>query len=59
LFKMNGIFFGDGTGNNPTGATVYGRTFVSTSMVDVFPLGGSNFMDVVNAIITDIYRTQA
>lgn len=59
LFKVNGIYFGDGTGANPTGATVYARTFVSTSMVDVFPLGGSNFMDVVNAIITDIYRTQA
>jgi hypothetical protein len=59
LFKANAVYFGDGTGENPTGATVYGRTFVSTSMVDVFPLGGSNFMDVVNAIITDIYRTQA
>lgn len=58
LFKVNGVFFGDGLAGNPTGATVYGRTFVSTGMVDVFPLGGSNFMDVVNAIITDIYRTQ-
>jgi len=58
LFKVNAIFFADGTGDNPTGATVYGRTFVSTDMVDVFPLGGSNFMDVVNACITDVYRTQ-
>jgi HK97 family phage major capsid protein len=58
LHKVNAIYFGDGTGNNPTGATVAGRTFVSTSMVDVFPLGGSNFMDVVNACITDVYRTQ-
>lgn len=58
LFKVNKVFFGTGTGSEPTGATVYGRTFVSTGMVDVFPLGGSNFMDVVNAIITDIYRTQ-
>jgi hypothetical protein len=59
LHKANAVYFGDGTGENPTGATVYGRTFVSTSMVDVFPLGGSNFMDVVNACITDVYRTQA
>jgi len=59
LFKVNGVYFGDGTGENPTGATVYGRTFVSTGMVDHFALGTSNFMDVVNAIITDIYRTQA
>lgn len=59
LFKMNGIFFGTGAGGQPTGATVYGRTFVSTGMVDVFAVGTSNFMDVVNAIITDIYRTQA
>ena len=58
LFKVNGVFFGDGVGNNPTGATTYGRAFVSTGMVDAFALGSSNFMDVVNAIITDIYRTQ-
>ncbi len=59
LFKVDGMYFGDGTGSNPTGATVAARTFVSTDMVDVFPAGSSNFMDVVNAIITDIYRTQA
>lgn len=58
LFKINQLYFGDGTGNNPTGATVAGRTFVATSLTDVFPAGTSNFMDVVNAIITDIYRTQ-
>jgi HK97 family phage major capsid protein len=57
LFKVDGAYFGDGLGNNPTGATVYGRTFVSTGMVDFLPAGTSNFMDVVNAIITDIYRT--
>jgi len=59
LFKADAIYFGDGTGNNPTGATVSGRTFVSTGMVDYLPAGTSNFMDVVNSIITDIYRTQA
>lgn len=59
LFKVNGIYFGDGTGANPTGATVYARTFNATNLTDVFPVGTSNFMDVVNAIITDIYTTQA
>ena len=58
LHKVNAVFFGDGTGENPTGATAYGRTFVATGLTDVFPAGTSNFMDVVNAIITDIYRTQ-
>jgi len=58
LFKVNGIYFGDGTGVNPTGATVAGRTFVATGLTDYLPAGTSNFMDVVNAIITDIYRTQ-
>ena len=59
LFKVNGIYFGDGTGNNPTGATVVARTFNAANLTDVFPAGTSNFMDVVNAIITDIYTTQA
>jgi len=59
LFKVDNVFFAAGTGSLPTGATVYGRTFVSTSMADVFPAGTSNFMDVVNAIITDVYRTQS
>ena len=59
LFKISEIYFADGTGIKPTGATVYGRTFVATSMTNVFATGTSRFMDVVNAIITDIYRTQA
>ena len=58
LFKANNLFFGPGTGVTPTGATVSARTFVATGMANVFPAGTSNFMDVVNAIITDIYRTQ-
>lgn len=57
LFKVNGLFFADGTGSNPTGATVYARTFVAGSMADIFPLGKVNFMDIVNAVITDIYTT--
>ena len=55
LKKVNGMYFGPGTGANPLGATVASRVFVGTNMVDVFPAGTSNFMDVVNAIITDIY----
>lgn len=57
LKKVDGMYFGDGTGVNPTGATVSARTFVGGSMTDAFPAGTSNFMDVVNAIITDIYTT--
>ena len=59
LHKVNAIYFADGTGENPTGATELARTFVAGSMADAFPAGTSNFMDVVNAIITDIYTTQA
>lgn len=57
LFKANGIYFGDGIAPNVKGATVYARTFVSTGLADIFANGTSNFMDMVNAIITDIYRT--
>jgi len=59
LFKVNQMYFGDGIGGNATGATVAARTFVSTDLTNIFAAGTSNFMDVVNAIITDIYRTQA
>jgi HK97 family phage major capsid protein len=57
LFKANSIYFGAGTGVTPTGATVYGRTFVAGSMATAVTT--PNFMDVVNACITDIYTTQA
>ena len=57
LFKANSIYFGAGTGVTPTGATVYGRTFVAGSMANA--VATPNFMDVVNACITDIYTTQA
>lgn len=55
LFKANAIYFGAGTVGIAKGATVYGRAFASTGMAGkvVTP----NFMDVVNACITDIYRT--
>ncbi len=55
LKKQNGIFFGDGVSPNPKGATVFGRTFVAGDMADA--VADSNFMDVVNACITDIYTT--
>jgi len=57
LFKANQMYFGDGTGANPSGATVYGRVFSAGAMADAFALGGSNFMDVLNACVTDIYET--
>jgi hypothetical protein len=57
LFKANQLYFGAGTSGLPSGATVIGRTFVATGMADKFAAGTSNFMDVVNACITDIYRT--
>lgn len=55
LKKARGILFGDGVTPNPKGATVYARTFsagaLATSVVK------PNFMDVVNACITDIATT--
>lgn len=55
LFKVDAIYFADGTGEKPTGATVYGRTFVAGDMALAVPT--PNFMDTVNACITDIYST--
>lgn len=56
LFKVDACFFADGTGNNPTGATVYGRTFVAGDMA--LAVTNPNFMDVVNAAVTDVFITQ-
>jgi len=58
LFKVNAVFFAAGTGSLPTGATVYGRTFVAGDMAGELPNGSTNIMDVINAAITDIYTTQ-
>ncbi len=55
LFKVNSVFFADGTGVKPTGATAYGRTFVAGDMANA--VDSPNFMDVVNACVTDIYVT--
>tara|TARA_R110002020_G_scaffold232212_2_gene443742 strand:- start:7982 stop:9175 length:1194 start_codon:yes stop_codon:yes gene_type:complete len=57
LHKANAIYFADGTGASPTGATAYARTFVAGDMA--LAVTKPNFMDVVNACITDIYTTQA
>lgn len=55
LKKEKGLLLGDGVSPNPKGATVFGRAFsagpLATSVVT------PNFMDVVNACITDIYTT--
>lgn len=55
LFKVDRCYFGNGVGENPTGATVYGRVFSAGPMA--LALTAPNFMDVVNACITDIYTT--
>jgi hypothetical protein len=56
LFKMDAIFFGDGAGSNAKGATTYGRVFSAGALA--LGVAAPNFMDVVNAAITDIYTTQ-
>ena len=55
LKKSNGILFGDGIAPNPKGATVYGRVFAAGAMAGA--VATPNFMDVVNACITDISTT--
>lgn len=57
LFKVNGIYFGTGVSSNPLGATTLGRTFVAGDMAGELPFGSANFMDIVNAGITDIFVT--
>ena len=56
LFKANAIYFGAGGADEAKGATKYGRTFVDTGMA--LKIVDTNFMDVINACITDIYRTK-
>jgi len=57
LFKVKGLFFADGTSEKPLGVTAAARTFVAGQMADAFEYGNINFMDIVNAISTDIYTT--
>lgn len=55
IAKSKGILFGDGIAPNPKGATVYGRVFSAGALA--LAVETPNFMDVVNACITDIATT--
>lgn len=55
LKKAKALLYADGTGDNPKGATLYGRTFSAGAMALV--VKAPNFMDVVNAAIVDIATT--
>ena len=55
LKKSKGILSGDGIAPNPKGATTYGRVFSAGPLA--LAVVAPNFMDVVNACITDIYTT--
>lgn len=55
LKKSRGILFGDGNAPNPKGATVYGRVFSAGNLA--LSVESPNFMDVINAAITDIATT--
>jgi len=53
--KAKGILYGDGISPNPKGATTYGRVFSAGALA--LAVTSPNFMDVVNAAITDIATT--
>ena len=53
--KAKGILYGDGISPNPKGATTYGRVFSAGALA--LSVVEPNFMDVVNAAITDIATT--
>lgn len=53
--KAKGILYGDGISPNPKGATTYGRAFSAGALA--LSVVNPNFMDVVNAAITDIATT--
>lgn len=55
LKRQNGIFFGDGTGDNPKGATVYGRVFSAGALA--LKVVTPNIRDVIGAAVTDICTT--
>lgn len=55
LKRQNGLIFGDGLGDNPAGATSYGRLFVAGDMAGAFT--APNIMHVINAAVTDIATT--
>lgn len=53
--KAKGILYGDGISPNPKGATAYGRVFSAGTLA--LAVTNPNFMDVINACITDIATT--
>jgi len=55
LKRQNALLFGNGVAPECAGATTYGRAFVAGSMANT--VSNTNFMDVVNACITDIWTT--
>lgn len=55
LKRQNGLLFGDGLGDNPKGATEYGRAFVAGDMAGAF--AAPNIMHAINAAVTDIATT--
>ena len=55
LKKAKALLFATGTGDEPKGATKYGRVFSAGAMANT--LTKPNFMDVVNACIVDIATT--
>ena len=58
LVRVNGIYFGTGVGNNPTGSTVNARIFAAAgAFTGKLPNGTANIMDVINACVTDIWTT--
>lgn len=55
LKKAKALLFAAGAGDEPKGATKYGRAFVPGTMAAAVP--APNFMDIVNACIVDIAVT--
>lgn len=56
LFKVNGIYFGSGTGSEPEGATTLARLFVAGDMAA--KIDSPKILDVINCCVTDIYTTE-
>ena len=55
LFKVDAVYFADGTGIKPTGATVLARVFNAGAMA--LKVVTPTMKDIVSACITDIYIT--
>lgn len=55
LKKAKMILTGDGVGENPKGAITYGRAFSAGALA--LQVTNPNFLDTINAGVTDIYTT--